>query len=125
MLPERIWARERPRVGLSVEETVSFLERGDRFVDPLAERWFVIEGIDLAWATVHEQEDHAFRSGGKVRGFRSMRVLRSWACLSVAKVLSEEPVRREKPRERQARESGSRLPEKLAAGTPAEGARSG
>jgi len=91
---------------------------GNGFAVQRIERGFVVKGIEVAGAAIHEQEDHALGLGSKVRIPRSQRIdvgLRSGGTDPI-----EEAIRREQAGKRQAGKPGTGFPEKLAPRPAAE-----
>jgi hypothetical protein len=94
---------------------------GDGLAVEFVELRFVIEGIDVAGAAVHEKEDDALGLSGQRRRLGRERVGELVFRLG-GRGAVEKTIPRQQPGERDAGEAGAGLPEELAAGAAAEGA---
>src|SRR5207248_2168688 len=83
---------------------------------------FVVEGVDVARPTVHEEEDDALGLGGQVPVLRRKRVREGRDAVGGDGLAGEEAVGGEQAGERRGGEAGAGLPEEFAAGAATEGA---
>ena len=87
----------------------------------LVELGLVVEGVHVARAAVHEQEDHALGLARELRRLRHQRVRHGRLAVERHGLLRQEAVLHQHAGERHAGERAARLPEELAARLPAEG----
>jgi len=91
----------------------------DRLAVEVVELRLVIEGIDMARAAIHEQEDHALRLGGEVGNLRGQRISPGLDAVGGPRLSGKEAAI-EEPREGKPGKRCPRFPEELAAGAAAE-----